>query len=658
MLRTRGLLLAGCIVAGVMTPGIVVAAPDVLAPSDILRAIDAGDWQWARSRAVDVGGTAFATYVRWRELNDAVPTPPFASFRAFLDDQPGWPGAVRLQARAEDALDDTVADAEVLAFFAGREPLTRQGKTRLALAAMRSGDDGRATRLARDAWVTGNFSDKEESFFLAQLGDRLRVADHRARLSRLLDDGRRDEARRQAQRLDAGRRLLADARIRVQTNATGVAKAVAAVPDALKADPGLTLDRIKRARRNGLDELARDLLVLPRSAADMPDTWWQERQIQIRDRLDAKDYAAAYRLAATHRQPKDDSSYGDAEWLSGWIALRFLNKPTEARKHFAAIEGNVASPISVSRAAYWLGRAEVAAGHAKRAEAAYRRAAAIPTAFYGQLAALELATSPAVPAASFPDAGAKERKAFEQQPVARVAKLLCADRAGDEAGPLLSQLVAISLDDPVRLGLAADLATECKRLDTVVQTARLAQRSGRVVVAAAFPPPPFAPLAQKGEPEPSLITAIARQESQFHPGVRSPAGALGLLQLMPATAKAMARESGIAFTPARLLTDPSYNVSLGRTYLDLQLQRWGEPALAIAAYNAGPARVSSWLDRYGDPRGKGIDALIDWIELIPFSETRNYVQRVLEGRNVYRLRFGWDTTVEGHPFELRATDPS
>ncbi|WP_191058689.1 lytic transglycosylase domain-containing protein, partial [Geminicoccus harenae] len=181
---------------------------------------------------------------------------------------------------------------------------------------------------------------------------------------------------------------------------------------------------------------------------------------------------------------------------------------------------------------------------------------------------------------------------------------------------------------------------------------------GSLNAAAAFPAPPFVALAEGSAVDPALVTAIARQESQFYPRAQSPAGALGLLQLMPGTAKAMARKQGMPYADVRLLTDPGYNVTLGRTYLEEQLGRWGEPAMAIAAYNAGPRRVDSWIARYGDPRGKGLHRLVDWMELIPFTETRNYVQRVLEGRNVYRLRFGWNAEVAGHPFAPGHGNPS
>jgi soluble lytic murein transglycosylase len=655
--RLAGQLAAIVAVAGLMA----VAAPMTAAAAsvkDVLRAVEAGHFSWARAKADAAGGSLLREYVVWRELRDGVPLPSFDRFRAFLEKDPHWPGITRIQARAEEAIDSTVDDSAVLAFFRGHEAVTRQGRTRLAMALLSKGDRDAAARIAGKAWVEGTFSPGEAEYFIARLGDLLTPTEDRERLDALLAARRWSEARRQAARVELGRRRLAEARILLQSGSGGIDRAVAAVPDALKVDPGLTLDRIERARKDGRDTRARELLLLTRSAADQPSAWWRERQIQIRDRIDTGAYKEAYRLAVAHRQPKDHASYADAEWLAGWLALSFLDRPKEAAAHFKAMTATVASPISLARGAYWTGRAQAAAGADKAAAASWRAAGAHGASFYGQIAWLESGQAPALPALDFPASAADARKAFGQRKLVQLVRLLCSHGGNEQAGAILTHLAQTFLDDPGTLGQVTSLAVECDRLDTVVQAARLGQRTGQLNVAAAFPLPPFATLSSPSPVDPALVTAIARQESQFYPRAQSPAGALGLLQLMPGTAKAMARKQGLDFAASRLLTDPVYNVSLGRTYLQEQLDRWGEPAMAIAAYNAGPGRVDSWIGRYGDPRGKGLHRLIDWMELIPFTETRNYVQRVLEGRNVYRLRFGWDAKVAGHPFEPRFVDPS
>jgi soluble lytic murein transglycosylase len=647
--------------AGILLGLAVLAAPAKAGAEtvlDVLRAVEAGHFSWARAKADDAGGPLLRDYVVWRELRDGKPLPAFERFQAFLAEEPDWPSAGRIQRRAEEAMDSTLPDQEVLAFFAGHDPVTRQGRTRLALALLDQGDRANAARIAGLAWVDGRFSAGEEQYFLVRLGELITPEQQRARLDALLAAGSRDEARRQAKRLDQGRRRLAEARILLQSDSSGIDRAVAAVPDALKADPGLTLDRIARARRDGRDARARELLLLIRSADEQPAAWWRERHIQIRDRIDAGAYKEAYRLAVAHRQPEDHPSFADAEWLAGWLALSFLDQPKDAAAHFQKMTDAVGSPISLARGAYWTGRAQAKAGKPEWAAESWRAAGQHGTAFYGQIAWLETGQAPSLPSLDFPTPDRQAEQAFAERKLVRLARLLCEQDGKPQAGAILAHLAQTALDDPATLGQVASLAASCDRLDTVVQTARLGQRGGDLRAAAAFPAPPFLALTASSEVDPALVTAIARQESQFDPRAQSPSGAMGLLQLMPGTAKAMARKQGLDFATSRLLTDPVYNVSLGRTYMAEQLRRWGEPALAIAAYNAGPKRVGSWVARYGDPRGKGLHRLIDWMELIPFSETRNYVQRVLEGRNVYRLRFGWNAEVAGHPFEPRSSDPS
>ncbi|HET6469874.1 MAG TPA: lytic transglycosylase domain-containing protein, partial [Geminicoccaceae bacterium] len=336
----------------------------------------------------------------------------------------------------------------------------------------------------------------------------------------------------------------------------------------------------------------------------------------------------------------DGTSFAEAEWLAGWLALRFVKQPEAALGHFERMAERVRTPISRGRAAYWAGRAAAALGRRDAAARWYQVASAQPTSFYGQLAAANLGLDLRPQAGSGASPTAEQRRRFRGRDTARLALLLCELGEYERAGVFLTKLAGDAVADAVENELVYELGQACRRPELLLRAARAATREGDVDIRATFPVPAVPGFLErvKGRPEPALLLAVARQESLFDPRAKSSAGALGMMQLMPATAKAMAKELGVGFAEHKLLADPEFNVRLGGYYLGRQIARFdGEEVLAIAAYNAGPSRVSQWLQQNGDPRGKGVEQLVDWIERIPFSETRNYVQRVLEGRSVYRL---------------------
>ncbi len=611
------------------------AADDPAVVRVLVAAAERRDWIAAEAAARGTGEPALLAWVEWRRLREGE-VEDFAAYRTFLAARPDWPEAARLQARAEELLDESLPPSEILAFFVDREPRTRLGRLRLAQALLAAGrvDEGRA--VLRRTWIGDDHPPADERMILERYRGHLRRQDHEQRLDRLLWDGAAGAARRMLPLVDARRRAVAEARLALQAGGKSADRAIRSMAAEIAADPGVLFERIRLERRRGRHGTARALLLSVRQEPTRPDAWWAERGHYARAALDAGDARTAYRLAAGHRLP-EGPAMAEAEWLAGWLALRFLDRPADALGHFARLFERVGTPLSRSRAAYWAGRAATAAGRPEDARAWLERASRWPVTWYGQLAAAELGRTAPLQHGSTPaDPGL--RRAFAGKELVRLAEIFCRAGAVSEAGPPIRRLAEEAENDPPRLALALELAVRCGRLDLATALGRAPVRDGRVDPLLAFPVPRLDGFLRprNGEPEPALLLAVARQESQFDPRAVSPAGARGLMQLMPATARAVARELAIDYRPEALLAEPAFNLRLGAHYLGRQLERFGEPALALAAYNAGPGRVVAWLAQYGDPRGRGRHALVDWIERIPFRETRNYVQRVLEGAEVYR----------------------
>lgn len=604
----------------------------------ILADIDKGEWQGAQRLADGPNAALLQPYVRWRELLERTDTLPFTAYVNFMRTTPDWPSLGTLQTRAEDSLDATIPYRTRLAFFADRAPRSRQGRQLLAEALIATDRQQEGGSLLRQSWVSDDFDTTGERNFLDRFGTYLRPADHSARLDRLLWDGRTDQARRVLPRVSSRERAVATARIALQESAPNVEKAIAAVPDAAQSNAGLLFDRLRWRAERGNDAGVREILVHPPKTLGRPEKWWNHQQRAIRAAMGNRSFKLAYRIASSSHQPPG-SAYAEAEWLAGWLALRFTDQPKLATGHFERLWSTVTTPISRARAGYWAGRAAAANGDRSAAAEWYRRAAAYTHTFYGQLAADELGVARVErihPSQRHSQAAAS---ALRRRMPAQLAGLFCRLGQPNAAQPFFRHLGFEAAGDADELAAAVDLARDCDRADLVLTVTRAAAANGAYLVRDSFPLPstPAFVAQDAGLPEPALLLAVARQESLFNPEARSPVGALGLMQLMPATAKAVSTAQGMPYSRPRLTSDPDYNVSLGAAYLGSQLSRFDrEPALALAAYNAGPGRVAEWLRLNGDPRGADRHRLVDWIELIPFAETRNYVQRVLEARDMYR----------------------
>ena len=594
------------------------------------KAIDEGRWADARAAVAGFRQPLLDRFVEWSILRAAPRTDAsFAATWRFLRESPDWPEPEVLRRQAEDRLGPDVPAADTFRYFTAFPPLTSSGHMR-RLEAAQAVSPNDVKRLAGDSWRTATFRNADEAEFLNRYGTLLSGDDQVARFDRLMAEGKTQVARDLLPKLPPDYQPLANARLAMATKAADATTVLRGVAPAKLDAPAIRLERAQWARRTGNLDEARSLLAMP--AAGQNDAWWTERNQVARDLLAAGKAAEAYALVVQHGLTRG-VSFAEAEFLAGWIALRHLRKTAEAQKHFQALHDGVTTDISRSRAAYWLGRTHEAAGRAREATDWYTRAANYGQTFYGQLAARKLpGTAPRLPVD--PVASDNDRTALGGRELVTMTRYL--GQAGDyeRTRPFLLRLARM-VTAPGETALLAQLAVEMKRPDVALTIARRATEGGVVLFDSAFP---VVDLGGTGAIERALALAVTRQESSFNAAAVSPSGALGLMQLLPGTARDVAGRLGVPFIQDKLTRDPAYNVQLGSQYLSEMLGRFGGSyELALAAYNAGPNRVARWLETMGDPRSGKID-MVDWIEMIPFRETRNYVQRIMEGVAVYRDR--------------------
>lgn len=574
----------------------------------------------------------------WAAIRGAGSNAGFERIADFLEAFPEWPTRGNMRRRAEEALvAENRAPAELKKFFAKAKPVTPGGKLALANALRASGQDHQAVELVRNAWTNDSFGRDLEQRFLAAYGDALRKADHHRRVEMLIFAENYDGALRAAGYVGPEEVAVARAAAAVGQKSGSAPSALAAVPAKLRSQPLALYAQVQHLRRaDKAVEAAQALAGVPDAVeAHHGDDWWTERRLVARKLIDSGQLQLAYKVAAGHNA-ESAATKVEAEFHAGWIALRGLNDPATAQKHFNRAAQVATTPISIARAAYWQGRA-AEAGHGNAA-AFYQRAAAYPTTYYGQLARAKINhRDMTIPMQQ----GSASSAAM---PALRAVTMLYDIDERDLALPLISDL-AQNLTDVGSLDALADIAAARGDARAVLIVGKAATQRGFALNQHAFPVFGIPRDALGESPvEKSLVFAITRQESAFDPRAASSAGARGLMQLMPATARIEASKVGIGFDASRL-TDPGYNVTLGSAHLGRLVDNYnGSYILAIAAYNAGPGNVKKWVEAYGDPRDPGVDP-VDWVERIPFSETRNYVQRVLENLQVYRSRLGEKTTL-------------
>ncbi|MBV9530034.1 MAG: lytic transglycosylase domain-containing protein [Bradyrhizobium sp.] len=564
-------------------------------------------------------------------------------YRAFIETNPSWPSQGLLRRRLEARLwDDKREDRVVLSLFENESPVSAKGRFALAKAMLARGDRQNAERLVREAWRNDSIDEETERVALDSFGALLTPADHKARMDVLLYGSEHEAAMRAAKRLGAGYVTLAKARIAAYNKAPNLRALLEIVPHELRGDTGYLFAKIQLMRREEKDaEAAQLMLTAPRDPGRLYnlDEWWIERRLVARKMVDAGEYRTAYVIARDAALPTRDNYKAEQQFTAGWIALRFLNDPHLAAQHFARIGVGSANPATLSRAGYWQGRAAEAAGRMQDARAAYASAGEQSTSYYGQLARAKLG----LPQLELKPAP-RSRGAARLE-IVRAVQLLYELDEREIAVPIFADMGENG--DPEALMGLGELAHRYSDARGMLLVGKQALNRGLPFDFYAYPLNGIPQYRSIGPAvEQSVIFSIARQESAFNPAVVSPAQAYGLMQVTPDAGQYVCRRAGVAFDIKRMKTDPVYNTALGAAELGGLLEEYrGSYIMSFAAYNAGRGSLKKWIDRYGDPRDPKVDA-VDWVELIPFSETRNYVQRVVENLQVYRARFGGRTRLQ------------
>lgn len=617
----------------------------------------AGDFSGGEQAAAAIADAVARAAAQWAGLRLHPREAGFSRLSRFVAAHPNWPGDEWLRQRAEEALfGDKHSAKTVKAHFQETKPRTAAGRLALARLRLQEGEPLEAAALVKEAWRENDLGETLESAIRKEFADFLDAADHKYRADRLLYAEKARAALRAAEL--AGKEAMQIARARITAaNDSATEATFSNLPPSLRSDPGVLLAHIHMLRHK---EKITEAAALMRSAPRDPrllvdgDAWWTERRLIARKLLDKGDAPQAYLLCAQH-SARSTAAKVEAEFHAGWIALRFLNDPAKAKRHFDLLAQAAETPIQKSRAAYWQGRAaeqSATPDEQGAAPAFFEQAAKQSTTYYGQLARTKVGDSGSpLRAPPTPAEGAAREEAV------RSVELYFAVGERELAAQLAAE-AARRLESPEQLAALAGVTARQRDARVSLALGRLASYRGVALDDAAFPAfgvPQFSALP--GSAARAVVYAIARQESAFDSRAVSSAGAMGLMQMIASTARRTAQQTGVGFALKRLIDEPAFNAQLGAAHLGMLLgEHKGSYVLAFAAYNAGGKRVKEWIDAYGDPRRKEIDP-IDWVERIPISETRNYIQRVIENLVVYRAKFS-DREIKAPQMELaRAKGP-
>jgi peptidoglycan lytic transglycosylase len=627
------------------TPVVTASAADLAAVREAIAFTRRGHAKDATEVQQRIADPLARKLVEWAILRSDENGADFARFQAFVAANPSWPNISMFRKRAEAMLWQERADLATIRGFTGDKPLSAKGRFALGRALLAHGDRAGAQALVREAWRSEPLPPDAEEQILDTFGDLITRADDKARMERRLYANDIGTALRAAHRLGGIEPAIAKARAAVGEKGSNAKALLEALPSSADQDTGVLFGRIQMLRRaDKIAEAAELMLAAPRDAAQIydPDEWWVERRLIARKLLDIGNPSAAYRVVREATPPNKENYRVEHEFTAGWIALRFLKDPATAAQHFARIGTGISNPISLARAGYWRGRAAEAMNKTQEARAYYEQAARYSTAYYGQLARARLGL-PEIALASPPVPSAEKRAALAHNEVVRATEILYAINERELVIPIVADLAERGAD-PATLVALAELTAKYDDARCALLIGKGALGRGQPFDHYAFPTfglPRYSSIGP--EVEPAVVYSIARQESAFNPRDVSSANALGFMQVTPDAGRYVAKKFNVTYDQKRLLHDNVYNMQIGAAELGDDIAAYnGSYIMAFAGYNAGRGRVKEWVERYGDPRDPNVDP-VDWVERIPFSETRNYVQRIIENVQVYRARFGGGT---------------
>ena len=597
------------------------------------------NWTDAIKIAKKAKDNSIHNFIQWRYLLTTGNKASFYDYQIFIEKNKDYPRIGRLKYIAEHKLsNEKITPNKVIGWFQSEEPLSGYGKMILGESFILIGKATEGTKLIKDGWVTADLTKSELRFFRKKFKKYLDVNDYVRRADYLAWNNKYWDLKRLLRYLPKDYELLYSARQLLMSKSYGVDTAISKVPSKFKNDAGLNYDRLKWRRKRGRIDDSVQILLNIKNTEDYlvrPDKWWTERDIVSRSLIYKKKYELAYKISSNHAMT-EGPDFAAAEWMSGWIALSFLDDPLLAKDHFENFYNNVGYPISTARGAYWLGRTYKKLENDELSLKWFKEASNYLTTYYGQLAFIELNPNDDFTLSIDQEVKKEYRDLFFNKEIVKVIYLLDELNEDKYTKHMLRHIANDNIDNGSEI-LAAELATNIGRFDFAIQIAKIASYEKRFHNTFNYPiisTPKY--INGRKIPESAFILSIIRQESEFDLSANSHAGAKGLMQLMPYTAKLVSKQAKLPYTKSRLTSDPEYNIKLGSHYIaGLILNYDGSYPFSIAAYNAGPNRVKYWKKINKDPQKKQID-YVDWIELIKFKETRNYVQRVLENYNVYR----------------------
>ena len=614
-----------------------------------INAMQKGNWPNALSLAKKTRNNDIYSFIQWRHLLTNRNNASYYDYQQFIDKNPDYPRIGRIKYLSEHKLStEKVSPKKIIKKFSEEEPLSGFGEMILGESYIINGESAKGINLIKKGFEKAELSKSDLRFFRKKYKKYLNSEDYIKRAKYLAWENKYWDLKRMLRYLPKEEQLLYTARQLLMSKSYGVDNAIAKVPDRLKNDSGLNYDRLKWRRKRGrVDSSLEILLKVPNNKIYLvrPEKWWKEREIIGRSLIYKKKYELAYKVVSKHSMV-EGPEYAAAEWMSGWIALSFLNDPILAVEHFDNFYNNVGYPISLARGAYWLGRSYEKMGSKDLQNKWYQEASKYLTTYYGQLAFLKINPEKTFELDLEQVVDKDYKKKFENKGLVKVIYLLNELNKAKYTKHMLRHLALDDIEKGSEI-LAAELATNISRYDFAIQIAKIASYEKRFLNNYNYPiigTPKI--INGRKIPATPYILSIIRQECEFDMKANSSAGARGLMQLMTYTAKLVAKQAKLPYSKSRLTTDPEYNINLGSHYIaGLILEYDGSYPFAIAAYNAGPKRVKYWKRLNKNPQKNQID-YVDWIELIKFKETRNYVQRVLENYNVYRF------VVEKRPIKM------